>query len=180
MTILTSLAACLLLAGPAAPPEGAATSPGVVDASGTFRGARWGMKVDEVRALFKGDAKPVEPELKLADGNVVALRMDGLQLAGRTVRAGFVFAGGGLALVSLRTLEREYAPPEAFEAASKAIGDAFGGPGKITKDDNFVDMRQATWARPQGVVDLKYIPGVLVLMYSPPPAAEPPPLLKRP
>lgn len=175
MRIALALASSLALAAaPAAPADPAVTSPGLVDPSGAWRGVRWGMTVEEVLAHFKGEARRMDPELKLADGNTVSLRLDGLQLVGQRLRAGFVFGEGKLALVSLRTLEGDHPSTETFKAAATLLGEAFGAPGTATSDDSVVDLRQVSWELPRGGVDLKYIPGVMVILYRPPAVTGPP------
>jgi hypothetical protein len=153
-------------AGPAAATQGP-TSPGVVDATGEWRGAHWGMSADEVLRHFTGEAKPVDPELKLANGATVSVRVDGQTLLGNPLRAAFVFEGGKLALVSLRTPERHYAAPEVYAAAAELITAKLGKPKDAASDTNFIDLRQTSWVLPKGQLDLKYIPGVIVLLYHP-------------
>lgn len=145
----------------AAPPSAAAE-----DASGQWRAARWGMTVEEVLKAFPGEAARVEPELKLADGNTVSAGIERHELGGHAFRVRFVFEGGKLALVSLLAGHEKYVGLEAFDALHKVLAERLGGPGESSKDDAFIDMRQVRWDRPRGRVDLKFIPGKLVILHS--------------
>ena len=139
-----------------------------------WRSARWGMTIDEVLKAFPGEAKRLETPLRLADGNVVAAGIDRHVLAGTAFRVRFVFdSSGGLVLVSLRTPESDYAKPEAIEAVEKALADRLGPPTWSGTSAEFVDMRQTTWKGPSGRVDLKWIPGVIVVMHAAP-SQQPP------
>jgi hypothetical protein len=134
-----------------------------------WRGARWGMTVDEVLKAFPGEAKRLDSPLKLADGNVVAAGIDSYVLAATSFRVRFVFdAAGGLVLVSLRTPETEYAKDEVLKPIEKAIADRIGPPTSRSGDKEFIDMRQVTWMGPTGRVDLKYVPGVVVVLHAAP------------
>jgi len=159
---LALLATTLFLgAARAAPP--AASGEG---ASGQWRGARWGMSVEEVLKAFPGEATRLEPELLLADGNTVSAGIERHELGGQVFRVRFVFEGGKLALVSLLAGHERFAGAEDFEALSKVLAERLGGPGEATRDDAFIDMRQVRWDRPRGRVDLKFIPGKLVILHS--------------
>ena len=48
----------------------------------------------------------------------------------------------------------------------------WGPPLEETKDDAFIDMRQARWNRGPDRADLKYIPGVVAIVLYPRPAAQ--------
>lgn len=172
---LAALAATLLCPatfaaeGPssAAAPPAAPQASAAIDPSGEWRGARWGMSVEEVLRAFPGEARRVEPALELADGAVVAVRIDRQEIAGHPFRVGFVFEGGKLALVSLRTPQDRPAGAEVYEGLAKLLGDRFGARGERSADDNFVDLRQTRWRLARGAVDLKYVPGVIVVLYHP-------------
>ena len=69
--------------------------------------------------------------------------------------------------MSLRTPEKTYAATDVYEKLSDHLAKQLGGPGEETKDDNFVDMRQTRWNVGGTRIDLKYIPGVVVILYSP-------------
>lgn len=161
---LALLALCLPLglARAAAPAEGA---------SGEWRAARWGMTVEEVLKAFPGEATRLDPEQKLADGNTVSVGIERHDLGGQAFRVRFVFEGGRLALVSLVAGHERFVGAEAFEALGKLLAERFGEPGTATKDDAFIDMRQVRWDRPRGRVDLKFIPGKVVILHSRPEAA---------
>jgi hypothetical protein len=164
-SLRAALAALLAVLGAAhaAPPDAA------------WRAARWGMSVDEVVAAFPGEATRLEPAQTLADGNVVGAGIDEHVVDGQAFRVRFVFAGGRLALVSLRTPASAYAQPEVFTRVEAQLTAALGAPAARDSDDNFIDLRQTRWVSGRTAVDLKYIPGVVVLLYHPvaDPAARP-------
>jgi hypothetical protein len=136
-----------------------------------WRAARWGMTVDEVVAAFPGEASKLDPPQTLADGNVVAVGIEKHLLDGQSLRVRFVFAGGRLALVSLRTPPDAYAQPEAFTRLQERLTAELGPPAAQDADDNLIDLRQTRWVRGGTAVDLKYIPGVVVVLYHPSPDA---------
>lgn len=145
-----------------------------------WRGARWGMTLPEVLAAFPGEARKLDPPISLADGNVVAAGIDRHVVAATAFRVRFVFApAGGLALVSLRTPESAPATPEAMAAVEKALSDRLGPPTARGETNDPIEQRQVTWKGPTGRVDLKYIPGTLVVLHAAPsqvpPAAPPAP-----
>jgi hypothetical protein len=154
---------------------------------GEWRGARWGMTQDEVLAAFPGEARRLEKPQTLADGNVVALGVDRFVVGATDFRVRFVFdAAGKLALVSLRTDPSTYARPEAFVVTRAALAERLGAPGADSSDSSYVDLRQTSWWTPRSRIDVKYVDGVVVVLYSPtdggPPAPKPevPPLLAKP
>jgi hypothetical protein len=141
-----------------------------------WRGARWGMSLDEVLKAFPGEATKLAAPIQLADGNVVAAGIESHVIAGTTFRVRFVFdPAGKLVLVSLRTGEKEYAKPELLGPIEKALADRLGPVTERSGDQAFIDMRQVTWKGPTGRVDLKYIPGVIVVMHAAPSQQPPPP-----
>ncbi|HEY6100826.1 MAG TPA: hypothetical protein VIW03_15420 [Anaeromyxobacter sp.] len=136
---------------------------------GEWRTARWGMTLDEVLKAFPGEAARLVPPEKLADGNVVAAGIEGHTVGANPFRVRFVFEPDGkLALVSLRTDPRTYAGPDAFQATRTALLAQLGPPEAETADGAFIDMRQVTWKSARGRVDLKYIPGVVVILHAAP------------
>jgi len=138
-----------------------------------WRSARWGMSVAEVLAAFPGEAVRLEPEQRLADGNTVAVEIAVHEVAGEPLRVRFLFAGGGLVLVSLRTPADRYAKPEAYAAVRAALAATFGWTGAEAKDDSLVDLRQTRWRLGRSAVDLRYIPGVVSVVWFPwPPPAS--------
>jgi hypothetical protein len=165
LTIAALLAASTARSGEPAPP--APASPAGAEAWGA---ARFGMTPDEVVAALRGEAFRVTPAVNLPDGNVVAVGIDGQVFEGLKVNVRFVFQEGKLALVSLRTLQGQYAEPAAYEATRKALLERFGQPLETSSDANFVDMRQTRWDRGVSRVDLKYIPGVVAIVFYPAPA----------
>jgi len=148
----------------AAPSPGAFASPGQ-----GWRAARWGMTPAEVAAAFPKEARLLSPEVTLADGNVVAAAIDGFAFEGLTFDVRFIFTGGKLALVSLRTPQKQPVDAEAYSRLRDALARKWGPPMEDAKDDNFVDMRQTRWTRGPDRADLKYIPGVVVLLHYPRP-----------
>jgi hypothetical protein len=155
--ILGRFALSILFATPATASENA------------WRAARWGMTPAEVAAAFPNEARLLSPEVTLADGNVVAVGIDGLAFEGLTFDVRFVFTGGKLSLVSLRTPQKQPVDAEAYARLRAALVKKWGPPTEDAKDDNFIDMRQARWDRGPDRADLKYIPGVVVLLHYPRP-----------
>lgn len=154
--------AALAVAAPR-PAHGQAAPPAEWGAS------RWGMTLEQVLRAFPGEAKKLDPPIALADGNVVAAGIDAHVLAGTTFRVRFVFDGAGkLVIVSLRTSEKEYAKPELLAPLEEAIADRLGPATSRGEDRELVEMRQVTWKGPTGRVDLKYIPGTIVVMHAAP------------
>jgi hypothetical protein len=108
--------------------------------------------------------------VRLADGSVVSVGAGDEVIGATPFRVRFVFdPAGKLAAVSLRTDPARYHGPEVFEATRDAVAKALGSPGQSSADDNFIDLRQTTW-RTRGIrVDVKYIPGVVVVLHTPDP-----------
>lgn len=153
-------------------------------ATAEWRAARWGMTADEVLKAFPGEAKLLEKPVPLEDGNVVAAGIDRVELAGTALRVRFVFDGKGrLVLVSLRTDERDYAGADRLGPIESALASRLGPPTERSAVDDFVDQRQVTWRTASGRVDLKYIPGVVVILHAAPgqlaPRAQPAPSVER-
>lgn len=141
-----------------------------------WRAARWGMTVDDVLKAFPGEATRLDQPVQLADGNVVAAGIESFVLAARAFRVRFVFdRTGHLVLVSLRTPEKDYAKPDALPAVEQALAERLGPPTSRSSDKQFVDMRQVTWKGPSGRVDVKYIPGVVVVLHAAPSQQPPEP-----
>jgi hypothetical protein len=126
----------------------------------------------EVVAAFPGEAFLQEPPVTLPDGNVVGAGINGHSWEGLTVNVRFVFAGGKLSLVSLRTEQNRYVDAAAYDKVLKALVARWGAPLEATSDDNFIDMRQTRWNRGPDRADLKYIPGVVALIHYPRPPAQ--------
>ena len=159
------LLAALLLSSP--PPAPAVPAP----ATG-WRAARFGMTPEEVVTAFPKEASLISPEVKLADGNTIAVRIDGYAFEGLTFDVRFIFEGGRLALVSLRTPAKKPVDAKAYTRLRDALVKAWGPPLDETKDDAFIDMRQTRWNRGPDRADLKYIPGVVAILHYPRPAAQ--------
>lgn len=164
-------------APPPAPPlpsVKAAPTPGMaLPAPGAaWRAARWGMSPAEVVAAFPGEAFLQEPPVNLPDGNVVGAGINGHSWEGLTVNVRFVFTGGKLSLVSLRTEQTRYVDAAAYDKVRKALVARWGEPLEATSDDNFIDMRQTRWNLGADRADLKYIPGVVAIIHYPRPAAQ--------
>ena len=164
LPVAAALALALASPGtPAATPEPA--SPG------GWRGARFGMTTDEVLATFPKEATRISPEVKLADGNTIGAAIDGFAFEGLTFDVRFIFEGGKLALVSLRTPQKKYVDADGYTRIREALVKKWGQPLEDTRDDNFIDLRQTRWNRGAERVDLKYIPGVVAIVHYPRPAA---------
>jgi hypothetical protein len=142
------------------------------------------MTQDEVLKAFPGEAARLDPPQKLADGNTVAIGIERHELGATAFRVRFVFdPAGKLALVSLRTPEKSFAGPPVYEATRDVLAGQLGKPRAESSDDNYVDMRQASWWTKRSRIDLKYIDGVVVVLHSPTdggPKPEVPPLLAAP
>jgi hypothetical protein len=125
------------------------------------------MTVEQLLAAFPGEAVRLEPEERLADGNVVAAGIERWVDAGQPFRVRFIFADGKLALVSLRSPVDQAATAASYEQLRKLLAERLGAAGEETTDDAFIDLRQTRWRAGESRVDLKYIPGVVVVLYSP-------------
>ena len=145
----------------------AGSAPGPDDAWGF---ARWGRSPEEVLAALPGQATRLRPEVKLADGNVIAVGIDAFRWEGSGFDVRFVFGGGRLALVSLRTSPGDYADAERYARLKDSLVRRWGAPLEDSRDDQFIELRQARWDRGAFRVDLKYIPGVVALVVHPPPS----------
>jgi len=166
-----ALAAAPALAAETARAPAAASAvrgdPAHFDRAGHWRAARWGMTLAQILTAFAGEARALDRPVKLQDGNLVAAAIPAYDLEDQAFVVRFVFAKDALALVSLRTPEDRYAKPEVYEKMARWLDGRFGKKGEEGKDDNFVDLRQTRWRLPESQVDLKYIPGVVVILYSP-------------
>ena len=160
------VAAVLALASPGAPASAAEPAP-----TGGWRGARFGMTPDEVLAAFPKEATRISPEVKLADGNTIGVGIDGFAFEGLTFDVRFIFAGGKLALVSLRAPQKKYVDADGYARLREALVKQWGAPLEDTQDDSFIDMRQTRWNRGPDRADLKYIPGVVAMIFYPRPAS---------
>lgn len=172
--MLTLLLATLLLAGPApAPQVPAAAPPAQAPAAAPgWRAARFGMTPGEVLAAFPKEALAISPAVNLADGSTIEARIDGFAFEGMTFDVRFVFRDGKLALVSLRTPQSKPADAEAYARLRDVLVKKWGAPLEDTADDNFIDMRQTRWNRGPDRADLKYIPGVVAIVFYPRPADQ--------
>jgi hypothetical protein len=159
--VTTLFAIALLLVTPLASADAPRT--------GAWRAARFGMTPEEVLAAFPKEAFRLSPEVTLADGKVVAVGIDGYAFEGLPFDVRFVFADGKLAMVSLRTPAKVPADAAAYARLREALERKWGPPMEDDKDDKVVDMRQTRWNRGPDRADLKYIPGVVVLIHYPRP-----------
>jgi hypothetical protein len=137
-----------------------------------WRAARWRMTPAEVVAAFPGEARLLSPEVKLANGNVVAAGIDGYVFEGLTFDVRFVFADGKLAVVSLRTPAKMPADSAAYERLVASLVKRWGSPLEEVNDQSVVNQRLARWHRGASFVDLRYIPGVVAIVFYPRPAAQ--------
>lgn len=150
-----------------APPATAAAADRLLDATAAWRAARWGMTVDEVLKAFPGQARPLQPEQRLADGKVIAAGIEKLELGGLAYRAHFLFEGGKLALVSLKTLAAKAAQGSDYEAIKARLAAETGQPGEERPLDATVDYREVRFSAGVSAVDVKFLQGALVLLYHP-------------
>jgi len=137
------------------------------DERGGWGKVRWGMSLEEVLAAYPERAQRVAPEEKLADGTVIAARIEEHAIGPRTFRIRFLFDGGKLALVSARTPQDVYAPAASYDELQRLFREELGPPAAVDADDALIDMRQTRWIVGRTAVDLKYIPGVLAVLYHP-------------
>lgn len=158
------LLSALLLSSPALAAEPGATA--------GWRAARFGMTPEEVLSAFPKEAVRISPEVKLADGNTIPVGIDAYAFEGLTFDVRFVFTGGKLTLVSLRTPAKKPVEAEAYARLRETLSKQWGPPLEDFQDDAFIDMRQARWNRGPDRVDLKYIPGVVVMIFYPRPAPQ--------
>lgn len=156
---------------PVAPATERAAPGSTEEVSGLWRSARWGMTVEELLAAFPGEARRLDPEIRLADGDVVAAELGGQVVAGHPLVVRFVFSGGRLALVSLRTPPDARAGDGVYRDLQAHLEARLGAPTYAVVERPFVEQRQTRWVLARGIVDLKAIPGTVVLMYSAPPTA---------
>jgi hypothetical protein len=133
---------------------------------------RWGMTEEEVLRAMPGQAARLDPPERLADGRVVAVGLEHLAIGGVDFRVRFVFAEGRLAVVSLKNYPERLASDADHDRLKALLAAELGPPAADARDSSVVDYRQARWDAPGERVDLKYIPGQLVLQRSrPAPAA---------
>ena len=172
--MLAALLALVLAAPPPdAPPPAPAPAQASAPATGGWRSTRFGMSAEQVLAALPGEAVRIVPPVKLADGNTIEAGIDGHPFEGLSFDVRFVFTGGKLALVSLRTPQRSPVDATAYVRLRDSLARQWGAPIEETKDDAFIDMRQARWSLDGGRADLKYIPGVVALVFYPWPAPAP-------
>jgi hypothetical protein len=131
--------------------------------------ARFGMTPEEVLAALPKQAFRLSPEVNLPNGKVVAAGIDGFEFEGLTFDVRFVFSGGKLAMVSLRTPASSRVDVAEYERLAKSLAARWGKPLESAADDKVIDMRQTRWNRGPDRADLKYIPGVVVLIHYPRP-----------
>lgn len=154
-------------ATPAPAPPATAAADRLLDATAAWRAARWGMTVDEVLRAFPGQARALQPEQRLADGKVIAAGIERLELGGLPYRAHFLFEGGKLALVSLKSLAAKAAQGSDYEAIKARLAAETGQPGEERPLDATVDYREVRFSAGVSAVDVKFLQGALVLLYHP-------------
>lgn len=143
-----------------------AAIPAPAEGAPGWQSLRWGMTAREVLAAVPGSVR-VEPAVRLADGNAIAVSLDRVEVAGTALRVRFIFDGPGLALVSLRTAPDRYADGASFDSLARHLEARWGAPAEVTRDAELVEMRQTRWRLGRSTVDLKYVPGVVVILYHP-------------
>lgn len=164
-TLLAASLHLLLAAAPAAPPAPEATP--LLLATAAFRSAGWGMSVDEVVKAFPGQARRVDPPQRLADGKEIAAAIDAVAIGGLSFRAHFLFEGGKLALVSLKTPSTRAAALADFDALRARLARETGQPGEDRPLEATFQYREARFTAGATAVDLKFLQGALVLLYHP-------------
>ena len=135
-----------------------------------WRGARWGMTPEEVLKAFPSEVKALPRPVPLPNGEVVLLGIDEVTVGGTRFEVRFVFGGGKLRLVSLRTPEKDHPEEQVYAALLRQLQAEMGSPGEENKDDRVVDTRVTRWVVGGTRIDLKYIPGLVVILRSPAPA----------
>jgi len=128
------------------------------------------MTPDQVLAALPGRASRLSPPVDLPDGNVVAVGIDSLGADGVDWQVRFLFTAGKLSLVSLRTPPKKAVEVDAYVKLRDALEKRWGPPLEETTAKDFIDMRQTRWSRGGSRVDLKYIPGVVALLFYPTPS----------
>ena len=139
----------------------------LLDPVSAWRGARFGMTVPEVLAAFPGEARRLEPEERLADGKVLAVGIEAWPLDGLSYRVRFLFDGGRLALVSLKSLPARPATGTDYELLKARLAAEAGRPASDLKEDLTVDFREARFVAGGTALDLKFLQGIVVLLYHP-------------
>jgi hypothetical protein len=146
----------------------ARAAPGTPGALVGLAAVRFGMTEDEVLRAAPVVARKLDPPEKLADGRVVAVGIESHQLEGLELRARFVFEGGRLDLVSLKSLPTRNDKVADYERLRDRLTARLAVDGTEARDDSATDYRHTRWQRPEATVDLKFIPGTIVVQVSPP------------
>lgn len=176
----TRLAArlCLLLAAAPSPataapardpasPAGPAATERLLDATAAWRAARWGMSEEAVLKAFPGQAKRLDPAQRLADGKVVAVGIEAVEVGGLAFRVHFLFEEGKLALVSLKTPASKVAAGSDYDALKARLARETGQAGVERPLDATVDYREVRFSAGVSAIDVKFLQGALVLLYHP-------------
>ncbi len=161
---------CLLLAAapaPAAAPAAEGPVLPLLSATAAFRGAGWGMTVDEVVKAFPGQARRLDPPQRLADGKSIEVAVEPLDIGGLAYRAHFLFEGGKLALVSLKTPAAKAATLADFDALKARLARETGTAGEDRPLDATFQYREVRFTAGATAVDVKFLQGALVLLYHP-------------
>lgn len=169
-TLLAAPLCLLLAAAPAAAPAPAAPEGPVMpllSATSAFRGAGWGMTVEEVLKAFPGQARRLDPPQRLADGKSIEVAVEPLELGGLSYRAHFLFEGGKLVLVSLKTPAAKAATLADFDALKARLARETGTAGEERPLDATFQYREVRFTAGGSAVDVKFLQGALVLLYHP-------------
>lgn len=175
-SLLLTAPICLLLAGaeptaapatPAAPATVLLPTAPLLDPAAAWRTARWGMTAAEVVKAFPGQARKLEKEQRLADGKVIAVAIDSVDVGGIACRAHFLFEGGKLALVSLKNLPTSVPAKADYDAVRARLAGEGALVGEERVIDSAYDVREVRYAAGGTAVDVKYMKGTLVLLYHP-------------
>jgi hypothetical protein len=123
--------------------------------------------VAEVVKAFPGQAKKLEKEQRLADGKVIAVAIDTVDVGGTAFRVHFLFEGGKLALVSLKSLQGTIPTKGDYDAVRARLAAEGTLVGEERVMDSVYDVREVRYAAGGTAVDVKYMKGTLVLLYHP-------------
>lgn len=166
---LLAVGAPAAAATPAAPggPTAARAATRLLEPAAAWRGVRWGATLDEVLRAFPGEVARLRPEERLADGAVVAAGIEAHPVGPLTYRVRFLFREGRLALVSLKSLPGRPAGGDDYEALKGRLAAETGRSGQERAPEAQVDYREVRFSAGLTAVDVKYLPGTLVLLYHP-------------
>jgi hypothetical protein len=164
--LLTALTAGTARAAEPAPRPPAAAAPATRPPH-DWPTLRWGMTEAEVLAALPGQAQRLEPPERLADGRVVSVGFEPQAVEGVPFRVRFVFEAGRLVILSLKSLPGRPADGADYDRLRARFTERLHDAGTERRDATATDYRHARWDLPGEHLDLKFIPGTLVLQQSP-------------